>query len=368
MFKHCASLCYPEELKQRPDLIKRVEDALAKLPSFDDALVNHYLYERRGNVEVAVTHLEGFVHGTRTGRNFDDTMRRVNQGEPAEITALAGGLGVRKPPQSSAELAASNQAVANAQSTLMNPNAPPAAQVTAVRALIGRAIADYRALRQVELARQHKSQLLTGENLRGCCGPGRDVASDAVAAMAAHLKVPVTIERYQAAAFVAGSRHAFAVIRTAAGDAFLVDPTFGQFADRMRRPGLYTAGPMVSTPEGQQIAANLMADGFIQLNPESARLYLRGLGASAPDAVNLGAGLSTGKANKAFLIDVVGGGEVKRTVTDQGDVAHVLEQGDEGAVAHIDELLKKLPANDVRAMTLRELREKFSRLPSPTVQ
>ena len=368
VFKHCASLCYPEELKRRPDLIEKVEETLGKLKSFDDGLVNHYLYERRGNIEAAVTHLEGLVEGTRGGRNFDDTMRRVNQGEPPEIASLASGIGVRQPPHSRAALSASNQAVVDARNTLMDPNARPAEQVSAVRALIARAVADFRALRQVELMQQRKSPLLTGENLCLRCMPGRDITSDAVASMVAHLKVPVTIERYQAAAFVPGSRHAFAVIRTVAGDAFLVDPTFGQFADRMRRPGQYTAGPMVSTPEGQRLAANLLADGFIQLNPTNAQLYLRGLGASAPDAVNLAAGLSAGKANKAFLIDVVGGGEVKRTVTNWDDAAHLVQpKGKEGMIPYIDELIKP-PRNDVLAQMLRDLRRKFEELPNPGVQ
>jgi hypothetical protein len=368
--KHCASLCYPEELKNKPELVTRVDKTLADLGTgkYDVNQVNQYLYDRRGNIDSAVEHLEAFVFGAKEqGMNFDAEMRRVNRQEPSEIYDLAGGQGVRKPPENAAELKKSNDAVSSAKNVLMDPKAAGAKQVSAVRVLIGRAIADYRALRQAELIKLKEGPVLTGDHLHQCCGQGRDVTSDAVAAMAASVKVPVTIERYQAADFGFGAQHAFAVIRTAAGDAFLVDPTFAQFADRIRRPHDYTVGDMVAKLEGQQIAANLMKDGFVPLNSATAELYMLGLGAKASEAANLAKGLDRGGSNKASVVDTVGGGAIKRTSAVGDKTGQIVPpRGAGSTVAQIDDLLKSLPANDVLAQTLRQLRDKFQTLPSPT--
>lgn len=376
VLKRCASLCYPQELKDRPDLVRTVEVTLAPLKrrnALDESATSLFLYERRGNIARAVEQLEGIAQGAQRNRGFfNDAVRRANRNEPVEIAQLGGaGQGVRARPATEAELAASNQRVADANTILQNPNASAQQQTAAMQAVLTRAVAEYRLIRERELVGLGREPVLTGDNLHQCCGQGRDVTVDAVAAMTIGSRIPVTVDRYRAQDFGFGAAHTFAVIRTPDGQAFIVDPTFGQFADRIARPADYTVADMVATPDGRRVAADLLRDGFVPLNRRHAELYMRGLGATEAQAAVAARGVvARNQGNRAVIRETVRNGEIvsdpQRPKAGNDDV--LPRMGREGSLALIQGLINQLPAGDLRRRMLEDLRRRLAALPGDKPQ
>ena len=112
-------------------------------------------------------------------------------------------------------------------------------------------------------------------------GTSRDVTAENIAALARNSTTPVTIERYQINDFGVNEQHGFLIVRIG-GEAFIVDPTFGQFFHPAGGTG--PAEAMVAGPGGMDVAGALVRDGVVRLTPESAEAYVRGMGAP-PDRV-----------------------------------------------------------------------------------
>ena len=116
----------------------------------------------------------------------------------------------------------------------------------------------------------------TPENIQGACGYGQ-------ACSVFHLEdlgiSPERIHLHQAAdAFDGPSpfRHAFVVAEMPDGKPYLIDCTFRQFFQPEHSAPDQVGGPgarMRSTLRGRQISDQLLADGFVELTDEVARLY-----------------------------------------------------------------------------------------------
>jgi hypothetical protein len=240
-------------------------------------------------------------------------------------------------PKTPEELAQADAATNAAKETLRNPAASWAAKVAALRALVDRAISDYRAYRGAQRVSNNRSPELTPEALAGACGSGRDVTAENIAALMRDSNIPVTIERYQIGDFGWGEQHGFLIVR-AGGEAFLVDPTFGQFFDP--RGGTGPAESMVASPGGMDMAGSVVRDGAVPLTPEVARAYVRGLGAP-PDLVDYAA-QSLIDGDYAMSTEVAGNGEITRpeeAIPDPAARDDVMSVGGEGPDASYEDSL-----------------------------
>jgi hypothetical protein len=208
-------------------------------------------------------------------------------------------------PRTPEELAESNARVTDAEATLSDPHASIPAKVNALRVLVERAIADYRAYRQAQRLGRGNSPVLGPEALSGACGTSRDVTAENIAALARNSTTPVTIERYQINDFGVNEQHGFLIVRIG-GEAFIVDPTFGQFFHPAGGTG--PAEAMVAGPGGMDVAGALLRDGVVRLTPESAEAYVRGMGAP-PDRVPYDVE-SLLNGDYALVTETAGNGEV----------------------------------------------------------
>jgi hypothetical protein len=123
---------------------------------------------------------------------------------------------------------------------------------------------------------------------------------------------------------------------------------------------------MVSTPEGQRVAAALIRDGFVPLTRTAAQEYMVGLGASRHDSAGLGKDLTNGL--HVIVTDVVGEGRVIRSVTKADGDDDVRPPASHMSKDELDKYIKMLPVDDTLAQQLRELYDRLRRLPKPTVQ
>ncbi len=150
---------------------------------------------------------------------------------------------------------------------------------------------------------------LSYDVLKGNCGPGRDVSAASFGSLTSDSPKPSSIFRFQSQEVFGVNKHGFSVVTFSDSAQYLVDPTFGQFL----RPGMAmdplkqaTAQVLRTLPGGDQIARDLVQNGFIRLTPESARLYARALGVPKADAAQLAARLFNGE--NAVLTELLGGG------------------------------------------------------------
>jgi hypothetical protein len=224
----------------------------------------------------------------------DASRRPIDDGDDfaeksEEVRTLVKGEGVTQL-HKGGDIEASNAEVEAAQQVLKNPNASVPEVVQALRTLVDRAIAEFRAdfTARAAMPKQVGSELVsTGErakldahNLSGMCGGGRDITAEAILALVKDSAHEIWIERIQVAHLGVPNKHAFSVITLADGTRFLVDPTFAQFAD-VDKATTFSAEGMLSTVEGNKVAAELLRHGVVELTDDIARQYFMGLGADA---------------------------------------------------------------------------------------
>lgn len=234
------------------------------------------------------------IEAVRELSQLNDEVRRLVQGE--DTTPLP-------------EVERSNREIERAQRILQDPNATPQEQLEAIRALIERAVAEFRADQQMGTKDPGEPYTLTARDLRGMCGGGRDISAEAIIALVGTSPHEVRIERIQAAHLGINTQHGFLVVTLADGSRFLVDPTFAQFADQIGGE-TYTAEPMLSSVEGSNMARDLLRDGVMPLTDDAMRQYVIGLGATSATADAATARLMSGGAT--LLTEIVRNGQVER--------------------------------------------------------
>jgi hypothetical protein len=190
---------------------------------------------------------------------------------------------------------------------------------------------------------------LNSQALKGNCGPGRDISAESLKAWTLLAKGNVTIRRYKASDLISGADHGFSIVEFPGNVRFIVDPTFGQFLEA----GLYTgrgaddyavATPLRRDSAGLELAHRLVGSGFVPLDADTAKLYVRGLGAEGAEIESAATRLLEGE--NALLLEVVHNGQVKKyTATDsleeidvwdlgrdRGDMGPRQQQTDDGSI------------------------------------
>ena len=156
---------------------------------------------------------------------------------------------------------------------------------------------------------------LSSQALKGNCGPGRDISAESLKAWTLLSKAKVTIRRYQASDLISKADHSFSIVEFPGNVRFIVDPTFGQFLEA----GLYTgrgvndyavATPLRGDPAGLGLAHDLVGFGFVPLDADTAKLYVRGLGAEGAEIESAATKLWEGE--NALLLEVVQNGQVNK--------------------------------------------------------
>jgi hypothetical protein len=190
---------------------------------------------------------------------------------------------------------------------------------------------------------------LSSQALKGNCGPGRDISAESLKAWTLLAKGKVTIRRYKANDFISGADHGFSIVEFPGNVRFIVDPTFGQFLEA----GLYTgrgvydyavATSLRRDPAGLELAHDLVGFGFVPLDVDSAKLYVRGLGAEGADIESAATKLLEGE--NAILLEVVQNGQVKKYGTAESlDEIDTMDLGtDKGSkIAQLDKLVDTTP-------------------------
>ncbi|NUQ55941.1 MAG: hypothetical protein HUU14_08670, partial [Dehalococcoidia bacterium] len=194
-----------------------------------------------------------------------------------------------------------------------------------IEVLLQQAVADFRAYRSA----QEGVSRLGSTDLAGACGPGRDLSAESLQELMLHSAELATIDRFQIHDFVPGESHGFSIL-TFGGPPplrYIVDPTFAQFVREPPRPapgepapagmrGRFTAGPMLADATGAGLARDLVRNGFLPLtNPEVARLYALGLGATPEQARRVAEALWGGEGavpRGAILHEEIANGELMR--------------------------------------------------------
>ncbi|MGK8491367.1 hypothetical protein [Nocardia asiatica] len=205
------------------------------------------------------------------------------------------------------------------------------ADSAALGILIAEAVADFRDFMISERDAYSRSRLypddaLTGRLLRGTCPVGRDVTAEALAAQLRDAGVRARIERHQAVEVFGarqGQQHGFITVRMG-NRSYLVDPTFAQFFSESRNPRSdtqHSADVLRGSNAGLVFAQELLANGFVELTPENARLYAQALRVPAAQQESAAQRLLTGVG--ALLREEVGQGvrlTLGRPVADDGRV------------------------------------------------
>ena len=298
--------------------------------------------------------------GAQTGQSLlnVEVVSRLND----QVRALVAGRGAVEPPTGAA-FERSQTEVDLAHQILANPNSPSHAVNQALEVVVQRAVADYRTLRLNRPARANTEPALTADELRGDCGPGRDVTADSIASHTIGSTSPLVVHRIQAAHLgIPGAQHAFTLIIHPDGTGFLVDPTFAQFADQVSGTTFRAEG-MLSDPRAVLAARNLLRDGFVPLTPQNARDYALGLGATPAQADAVAARIIAGDAS--VLTEVVVNGTVSRVSARPGEAYNTMtlpidvDTPSAGSVHSIEQILARLAPNDPARPALASLRDRL---------
>jgi hypothetical protein len=225
-------------------------------------------------------------------------------------------------------------------------------------------VADARAFLRAE-----KGQALSSTILCSNCGPGRDVSSASFGSLVAESPQAHSVVRFQALdVFGRGTnQHVFSVVTFANGKQYIVDPTFAQFL----KPGTgleavpgTSAQVLRADPAGARFARDLVQNGFVQLNPENARLYARALGVPEADAGRLGGRLIRGE--NAVMTELVGRGSQTTYRVPPGG-ADVVDRAEVVRYIREDQIPKLQKAGDPGKLIPR-LRELAARLEEAPVR
>ncbi len=304
-----------------------------------------------------------------------------------EVRQLVQGEGLALP-ETTEEMERSNTEVELAQHILQEPNIGPGDPRVheAIRTVIERAVAEYRAYHTSGVGKTGKALGLTADDLRLKCMAGRDISAEAIIALIGNSPHKIQIERIQAKNLGLDVQHAFAVVTLADGTRFLVDPTFAQFADENSRPVLpandrpgqpeylqeegmglpksfFTAGRMLESAEGSTLARDLLRDGMVPLTDDAWRLYVTGLGGDQATVDAATARLMSGGA--AALTEVVRNGLVERFAGRPNETHEHMTTASDPVVSPLASLrimLSRIPEGDPRRPLLESLMDQINEL------
>jgi hypothetical protein len=167
-------------------------------------------------------------------------------------------------------------AAAAARSRLRSGSGTPRDALTVIRQSVGVA----RGYMSGELGQGG----LSGIGLAGRCMMARDITALSIAAQLEGTGVPASIRRYSVngvAGRMTGQSHQFTVVEFHFPDhseAFILDPTYAQFIRPGGEVGSGRVGDRARSGAGSaESIARLIEDGYVPLNPTTARIYLDSL-------------------------------------------------------------------------------------------
>jgi len=294
------------------------------------------------------------------------------------VQRLAKGEGLKPVPNTAEALQESNRKVEAAKSLLARADASPDEVHRAALDIAERAVAEFRARM---LTYPESKGVLSATELQSMCGGGRDISADAILSLIGDSPHPITIERIQAAHLgiprtnefgeTTSQRHGLLIVTLPGGNKILVDPTGAQFADRSMKA--FSAGHMLSTPEGASLAATLLRDGMISFTPETGpeilQQYVMLLGADPGTAKAAAGRLLAGDAT--ILTETIVNGQISRESTRPAEAmehVHGTHPDDPTVAESMQKGIANIPADNPLRPILQELADRLPVLGKPPVK